>query len=108
MSFSGENKVIIIKTSEDVYMDVNKVPFLGLTHQVSQTVQQSGLAPSQRITSMEQTQSTLTENYGAFIDPTFMPVSRENFRYGLSGLKFGALGKDAINGKIGGKLNIQA
>ncbi len=89
-------------------MDINNVSFLGLAHHASQAVEQSGLAPSQRITSMVPTQKTLTENHGAFIDPTYMPVARENFRYGLSGLKFGALGKDAINGKIGGKLNIQA
>lgn len=89
-------------------MDINRVPFLGLAHHASHTVKQSGLAPSQRITTMEQTQKTLTDNYGAFIDPSFIPVARENYRYGLSALKFGALGKKAINGKIGGKLNIQA
>lgn len=89
-------------------MDINRVPFLGLAHKGVTEVQKTELAPSQRITSAEQTQKTLTENYGAFIDPSFIPVARENFRYGLSALKFGALGKDAINGQIGGKLNIKA
>jgi len=89
-------------------MDVNRVPFLGLAHQATQEVKKTDLTPSQRISSTEHAQKTLTENYGAFIDPSFVPVARENFRYGLSALKFGALGKNAINGKIGGKLNIQA
>ncbi len=90
-------------------MDISRVPFLGLVNHTSQVVQQSGLAPSQRITSLEPTQKTNTENFGnLFIDPTFVPVAREQYRYGLSPLKFGALGKEAIGGKIGGRLNIQA
>lgn len=90
-------------------MDVNRVPFLGLTQQIPRIVEQSGLAPSQRISELERAQRVLTEKYGTgAIDETFIAVARENFRSGLSAMPFGALGKQAINGKIGGNLNLKA
>lgn len=90
-------------------MEVSKVPFLGLAQQASQTVGLSGLNASQRLTGLEPAKKTNTENFGElFIDPTFVPVASENFRYGLSPMGFGALGDKAINGKVGGRLNISA
>jgi|GEM_PF-3186306 len=93
-------------------MDVSKVPFLGLAQYTSQINQQSGLAPSQRITSLEKTQGTLAEKYGTgSIDLTFIPVAREQFRNGLSPMPFGALGENAIiqgNARVGRDLNIMA
>lgn len=90
-------------------MDISKVPFLGYT---SQIVKQSGLAPSQRITSTEKTQGTLTEKYGqGSVDLTFIPVAREQFRNGLNPLPQGALGENAIfqgGSRVGGKFNIIA
>lgn len=90
-------------------MDINRIPFLGITQQIPRVVEQSGLAPSQRISELERAQKTLTEKYGpGSIDETYIPVARENFRNGLSAMQFGALGENAINGSLGGKLNLKA
>ncbi len=90
-------------------MDINRIPFLGMTQYVSKLTEQSGLAPSQRLSELKETQPVLTQKYGpGAIDETFIPVARENYRNGLSPLPFGALGKSAVNGSLGGRLNIKA
>lgn len=137
-------------------MDISRLGIIGSIQYKPPVAQATGLTPSQRLEGLKPTEKTDTQNqYGSgSVDPTAIPVAREqylyglnpfakpvdsdfkvepgalskkygagsisfgnsqeikgNFQNGLSPMKLGALGEDAIisgSGRVGGTLNIRA